>query len=779
MNQEVKNTLEPQPNALFPLVPELPLPHGVSEIELRGFLKSVLLADAPPQEMVNYCEQDFKRFVYTYGLVRDSKGKCLELGSNPYFTTMLLRQFTQLELTLANYFSPHFEERITQDIKYKDFKSGEDLSVTLESHHFNIEGDLFPFNDAEFDVVLFCEIIEHLLIDPVSVLKEIKRVLKPNGVLVLTTPNVNRLENVTKMIGGFNIYDPYSGYGPYGRHNREYNKHELNLLLNYIGFSTDSIFTADVYHNDSNSHYSAAKLEPFLRKRELDLGQYIFIKALNTRKAREKKPDFLYRSYLGDQVESYQQASDDFLNSQPLMDLSDKSKKTTLDEIGENTLVNVAQRTVNRIGFTIDSDKKFLEEAYREILGRDVDESGLNSFTKYLKAGYSRTSVLIELVKSEEFTNKFSRENSSVVSNKEFLEEAYREILGRDVDESGLTSYLRLLEAGHSRTSVLMDLVKSDEFINNVLRKNSSIQNLRELRPLSYNLVEHLSQEDKILIFQADCDEDFDWLESMIIEHDYYEKPGVWSFNINLDKRVMAEIVSAFRPERALEIGCANGTILKRLYDLNVNCEGVEISRMAISKAFPEIKNNIYQGDILSIQLSGQYDFVFGLDIFEHLNPNKLDNYISKIEQILSDGSYLFANIPVFDADPIFGTVFSIYIKQWEQDSFQGRNFTKIPVDPDGYPIHGHLIWASSLWWVQQFEQHGLRREMEIEKAFHEKYDDYMEKTSIGRKMFYVFSKNADKDSNEAVINRIIPTPSSALKDYYTNPNELGITEIK
>jgi hypothetical protein len=58
---------------------------------------------------------------------------------------------------------------------------------------------------------------------------------------------VSRLENVAKMIAGANIYDPYSGCRPYGRHNREYNKHELYLLLNYLGFTIDAMFTADVH----------------------------------------------------------------------------------------------------------------------------------------------------------------------------------------------------------------------------------------------------------------------------------------------------------------------------------------------------------------------------------------------------------------------------------------------------------------------------------------------------------------------------------------------------
>ncbi|CAH2771099.1 MAG: hypothetical protein CBARDCOR_1238, partial [uncultured Caballeronia sp.] len=80
--------------------------------------------------------------------------------------------------------------------------------------------------------------------------------LKDDGTLVLTTPNVNRLENVARMIVGANIYDPYSDYGPYGRHNREY-KHELYTMLTYLGFPVEEIFTADV-----NPNLSANYLDP-------------------------------------------------------------------------------------------------------------------------------------------------------------------------------------------------------------------------------------------------------------------------------------------------------------------------------------------------------------------------------------------------------------------------------------------------------------------------------------------------------------------------------------
>lgn len=286
----------------------LPLPEGASEEQLREFLRSVWVTDASPEEMLAYGEQDFKRFVYTYGLAKDLQGKCLELGANPYFTTMLLKQFTNLELVLANYFGPTVQgAKVTQEVKYRDFVSGQESLVCFESHHFNTENDPFPFESSSFDVVVFCEIIEHLLMDPAAVLREIKRVLKPNGKLILSTPNVARLENVLRLAVGANIYDPYSGHGPYGRHNREYTKHELFSLLDYLGFTLEILFSADVHAGIPEEIEIPEPIQAALLSnpmRLFDLGEYIFIRAVSDRPAREKKPDFLYRSYPPEQLET-------------------------------------------------------------------------------------------------------------------------------------------------------------------------------------------------------------------------------------------------------------------------------------------------------------------------------------------------------------------------------------------------------------------------------------------------------------------------------------------
>lgn len=285
-------------SAKFPLTLPLPLPEGLTEKQLFDFVTSIRVQDAPEAEMRAYGTQDFRRFVYTWGLVRDVKGKCLELGGNPYFTTMLLKKFTDLEISLANYFGHDKNGEYAQVVDYRELINGKTKSEHFSYQHFNIENDTFPYADGEFDAVIFAEIIEHLLNDPCMVLREIKRVLKPNGTLILTTPNVARLENVTRLISGVNIYDPYSGYGPYGRHNREYNRHELDQLLRFEGYEPTVCFTADVHSNSAQEFCPVDKVADLLRFRENDLGQYIFIKAIaKAGESNMKRPSWLYRSY--------------------------------------------------------------------------------------------------------------------------------------------------------------------------------------------------------------------------------------------------------------------------------------------------------------------------------------------------------------------------------------------------------------------------------------------------------------------------------------------------
>ena len=211
------------------------LAHPKENLELvKDYLRNSIVTPEATNELLQYIEDAFFRLLMTLEITPDGVAgeSCLELGSNPYFMTLLLKRFRpNYNISLANYFGTD-EKQITQVIQ--NMKYGE--RHVFESKLFNVERDPFPYASGTFSLVLFCEIIEHLVEDPIKALEEIHRVLKPNGLLIMTTPNVCRASNLEKLAKGMNIYDPYSRHGIYGRHNREYTVQEVRELLANTGF---------------------------------------------------------------------------------------------------------------------------------------------------------------------------------------------------------------------------------------------------------------------------------------------------------------------------------------------------------------------------------------------------------------------------------------------------------------------------------------------------------------------------------------------------------------
>jgi SAM-dependent methyltransferase len=272
-----------------------PLPDGWTEREIATLMRTFSIGEGDPGHLAAYADDSLGRFLHTWGLVRDLRGRALELGANPYFTTWLLRRFTSLHLTLANYFGEEFLAR-EQLLSYVD-KDGEVANEKFSFDSFNLEKDPFPYPDGEFDVVLFCEIIEHLLVDPLHALRQIHRVTAPDGILIVTTPNVARLGNVLSIVEGGNIYDPYSGHGPYGRHNREFTLDELVRLLRFAGFDAEHAFTANAHHENYESRRFFAGTMALVNFRNADLGQYLFVAARRRVDSGEGFPRWLYRSH--------------------------------------------------------------------------------------------------------------------------------------------------------------------------------------------------------------------------------------------------------------------------------------------------------------------------------------------------------------------------------------------------------------------------------------------------------------------------------------------------
>jgi len=80
-------------------------------------------------------------------------------------------------------------------------KEKQKIVVDMPVEIVDIESEKLPFNNNFFDVVFAGEIIEHLR-DPKFFLGEVKRVLKENGVFILTTPNIVYLRDRVRVLFG-------------------------------------------------------------------------------------------------------------------------------------------------------------------------------------------------------------------------------------------------------------------------------------------------------------------------------------------------------------------------------------------------------------------------------------------------------------------------------------------------------------------------------------------------------------------------------------------------
>ena len=350
-----------------------------------------------------------------------------------------------------------------------------------------------------------------------------------------------------------------------------------------------------------------------------------------------------------------------------------------------------------------------------------------------------------------------------LLSDAAFVDHAFRVILGRDADRGGLEFYCGLLRQGVSRSAIFLYITQSEEFRRSLApSSHATLPNLVVARPERYRRTIDRTCNQSILVFERETAADSDWLEQAILTNGYYEKPGVWVLEVDFDKRLVAEMLAAFAPGAALELGCAAGAVLECLQDLGVEAEGIDISAMALERASERVRPRIHQGDILTLDLPRRYDLLFGLDVFEHLNPNKLDAYLARLAAVTSDDAFLFCNIPAFGEDPVFGTVFPLYVDGWKEEAAAGKPFSRLHCDEQGYPIHGHLVWADAAWWSAQFERAGFTREIEIERALHRKYGGYMEKRSPARRAFFVFGKPASTARRAAALQRI-SEPSEIL----------------
>ncbi len=139
--------------------------------------------------------------------------RIMEVGAYPYFLT--------LPLMSKNYDVTALDK--SSSLEYSHAPAVAD-KFKLKAIHCDLDNDKIPENDASFDCVIMNEVFEHLRINLISSMREVCRVLRPGGLLLLSTPNLRSVRGIYNLLrrqeaycsmGG--IYENYSYHGACAR----------------------------------------------------------------------------------------------------------------------------------------------------------------------------------------------------------------------------------------------------------------------------------------------------------------------------------------------------------------------------------------------------------------------------------------------------------------------------------------------------------------------------------------------------------------------------------
>lgn len=115
----------------------------------------------------------------------------------------------------------------------------------IKTKGIRLEDFVLPFDDEQFDVVIMCEVLEHLNFNPLPLLKEINRIGAPGSIFYLSMPNAtsiyHRVAVVTGHAGGVQVSEFFEQLDPTNSliangHWREYTAAETRQMLEPLGY---------------------------------------------------------------------------------------------------------------------------------------------------------------------------------------------------------------------------------------------------------------------------------------------------------------------------------------------------------------------------------------------------------------------------------------------------------------------------------------------------------------------------------------------------------------
>lgn len=252
--------------------------------DVKSTLDQLIVGDTDPYNFVHKL-----RYARTLEIILDSyeEGKILELGTSSVIPISLELLGIEAEVAVTDFDLSRSESGI-----YTCKVAG--LSRKTKRYSVDLESTPIPAKDETYTLVLCCEVLEHMDVDPMFMLAEVNRVLELGGKLILTTPNITNTRAIWKILRGIEPYF-YMQYhrdrSPY-RHNYEHSVETVEVLLAAAGFSYN-IWTEDTFEEPVLEDITFLESAGFKLKKER-LGDNIFAVATKVSDVVDRHPGRIY-----------------------------------------------------------------------------------------------------------------------------------------------------------------------------------------------------------------------------------------------------------------------------------------------------------------------------------------------------------------------------------------------------------------------------------------------------------------------------------------------------
>ena len=197
-----------------------------------------------PDNDETYFKNNIHRYKFTLGKFLEStkQGKILDIGCH-YLHQAMLFSFLGFEVWGLDVSEFVRKENIQKRAKLTKVRF-------IEANNLGKPNGLNYFKDNAFDNILFAEILEHITFNPISLWKEMYRVLRPGGKIILTTPNYYYLPSLIKkfartltLSGGYMSVEEIFSNVTFGHHWKEYSVREIKKYFTLLSkdFSVSKI----------------------------------------------------------------------------------------------------------------------------------------------------------------------------------------------------------------------------------------------------------------------------------------------------------------------------------------------------------------------------------------------------------------------------------------------------------------------------------------------------------------------------------------------------------